>query len=101
MNTNDVRKLLGATVAARDRAEAVIQGLIQAKAECERALAEAKREDTLKKVTGRSAMENAVTQARKVVDSLDRAIDQLRADLAREGGIEGDMIAAGSHGTDN
>ncbi|MBC7835412.1 MAG: hypothetical protein H7Y88_09985 [Phycisphaerales bacterium] len=91
MNACDLKGLLAETVAARERAEGVIQGLMQAKAQCEADLARASREDILKKVTGRSSLDNAVIQARKVVESLDRAIDQLRADLAREG-------AAGSHG---
>ncbi|MFG0242128.1 MAG: hypothetical protein ACF8R9_04995 [Phycisphaerales bacterium JB054] len=57
---------------ARSRAEQTLQQLRAARDESERRLSESGQPDHLKRVTGRSALENAIAAAQHVIDTLDR-----------------------------
>jgi hypothetical protein len=92
MDISERQRFLIETLAAKERAEATVQGLMQAKAECEKHLEQANRKDMLKTVTGRSALDNAITHAQRMVASLDRAIDQVRKELGQH---SGDLLAEG------
>lgn len=59
--------------AARQRALAVADGLDRARIASEQRLAELKQDDVLKRVTGSSALERAVAEARRIAAALERA----------------------------
>mgnify|MGYP001790860735 CR=1 FL=1 len=65
----------------RDEAEALLTTLVAARSTSERRLSEAGRRDLLKKVTGRSSMDNAIDSTRRLVASFDRVLVELRSDL--------------------
>lgn len=92
MDISERQRFLIETLAAKERAEATVQGLIQAKAECEKHLQQSNRTDMLKAVTGRSALDNAIAHAQRMIASLDRAIDEVRKDLAQH---SGELLAEG------
>lgn len=60
--------------ARRDRAEAVLQSLLAAKAECEKQLARFKRPDMIKSVTGQSALDAAIASTKRMIESLNRTM---------------------------
>ena len=78
------QRLLVETTAAKERAEALLEGLLHAKATTERIAEEQNRSDAFKQVTGKSAMDNAIASTRRMIDSLDRAIEQMRRKLSAE-----------------
>ncbi|MBX3364927.1 MAG: hypothetical protein KF866_09195 [Phycisphaeraceae bacterium] len=78
------QRILLETTAARDKAEALLRGLLDAKARSEKHLAESGQTDPLKKVTGRSAMDNAIASTQRMIDSLNRALAQLKRNLTDE-----------------
>jgi len=55
----------------------LLESLKEAKARSEENLAELGHTDAIKRVTGRSAMENAIASAQRMVDALDRAAASL------------------------
>ena len=61
-----------AIAAARARAEQTLQQLCLARAESEQRLTEWGQPDHLKRVTGKSALDNAIASAQRVIDTLDR-----------------------------
>ncbi len=63
--------------AARQRAESVLKGLIEAQSECERQLSQENRRDAMKVVTGKSSLENAIATTRRMIESFDRQIQEL------------------------
>lgn len=58
--------------AARSRATALLRLLEQARDESEQRLAEAGQPDHLKRVTGSSSIENAITATRRMIETIDR-----------------------------
>lgn len=92
MDICERQRFLIETLAAKERAEATVQGLLQAKAECEKHLEQTSRKDMLKAVTGRSALDNAIAHAQRMIASLDRAIEEVRKDLGHHAG---DLLAEG------
>lgn len=71
------QRILRETAAARERAVQLLESLKEAKARSEENLAELGHTDAIKRVTGRSAMENAIASAQRMVDALDRAAASL------------------------
>ena len=71
------QRILRETAAARERALQLLESLKEAKARSEENLAELGHTDAIKRVTGRSAMENAIASAQRMVDALDRAAASL------------------------
>jgi len=72
------------TTATRERAEALLRGLIDARQVSERRLSELNQHDHLKHVTGRSAMDNAIETTRRMIESLNRTIGQFRDEMSAE-----------------
>lgn len=81
MNPTEV---LRESVDARRRAEELLQGLIAAKSQTEAYLTEIGREDPVKRLTGKSSIENAIASTRRMIETLDRAVDQVRKGLSEE-----------------
>lgn len=77
----DRQMILLETNAARDKAEALLRGLMQAKEEAERRLAEHDQRDPIAVVTGRSSLEKAIDATRKMIVTLNRRMAEARRDL--------------------
>jgi len=81
------------TQRTRAQAAEILKELQEAKCQCEQALAADKRQDMIKQVTGQSSLESAITETRRVLESLDRAIEEAVKDLDEDDrdvvGLEG------------
>lgn len=77
----DRQRLLDEAHASRAHAAAVLEGLLAAKAECERELVKSRRSDPFKAVTGKSSLDRAIASTRKMIDSLDRMIERSGAEV--------------------
>ena len=66
-------QILAETSRRRTQAEALLRSLTAAKSECERQLARFQRSDVMQTVTGRSAIDAAIAQTRRMIEALDRA----------------------------
>jgi hypothetical protein len=75
------QRILLETTAARDKAEALLRGLMDAKATSERHLEQIKQPDAMKLVTGKSAMDNAIASTQRMLESLNRALTDLHEGL--------------------
>ena len=84
MAMTERQKILLESTIARDTAEVLLQRLLGAKAESERRLLELRQVDALKKVTGRSAMDNAISSTQRMIETLNRSIAQLGRELPEE-----------------
>lgn len=80
----DTQRLMHDTVQARDRAAELVASLRAAKLRSEANLAELGHSDAFKRVTGRSAMDNAIASAQRMVDALERAAETLCKDTRAE-----------------
>jgi len=78
------KELLTQTTHRRDEATKLLDCLLDAKKISERNLASIKQDDLLKRVTGNSSMDNAIASTRKLIDSFNRVIDDLRRNLSEE-----------------
>jgi len=92
MDVTQRQRFLVETIAAREQAEATVQGLMQAREECERQLQQQNKTDVLRSVTGKSSLDRAIADAQRMVEALDRAIEEVRRQLA---GKVGDALAEG------
>ncbi len=90
MVLSEKQRLVVETQAAKDRAETILQRLLEAKSETEQELSNLRRTDAFKAVTGRSALDNAIAATRRMIDSLDHALDQ--AQLAPADPVELKMV---------
>ena len=64
------------TLAARQRAAALLKQLEQAQQECDGCLKSDQRQDMMKTVTGKSSIETAMASAKRMVEMLDRAMEE-------------------------
>jgi len=78
---NDRARILTETADARADAERLLSGLIDARSKSEARLKELSRSDILKNLTGKSALDNAITSTQRMIDSLDRVLVELRTKL--------------------
>ncbi len=72
------------TVQRRDEARALLETLLAAKRCSEQNLAEIRRTDLVKQVTGRSSMDNAIDSTKRLIASFDTVLADLRRTLAAE-----------------
>ncbi|MCB9845720.1 MAG: hypothetical protein H6811_07020 [Phycisphaeraceae bacterium] len=78
------QRILIDTTIARDKAQTLLRGLLDAKARSEKHLRDSRQIDAMKTVTGRSSMDNAIASTQRMVEALNRAIDQAKRDLSEE-----------------
>lgn len=78
------QRILQETSVVREKAETLLRGLIEAKLTSERQLTGSAHRDRMKALTGRSSMDNAIDSTRRMIDSLDRTLNQLKRDLRDE-----------------
>lgn len=73
---------------ARSRAKAVLESLLEARRLCSEHDARTNRSDLYKAVTGKSALDAAITQTQRMIDSLDRSLARAGAEVeVRAAGI--------------
>lgn len=72
------------TVQRRDEAKALLDTLMNAKRCSEQNLAEMRRADLVKQVTGKSSMDNAIDSTKRLIDSFDKVLADLKASLSDE-----------------
>lgn len=78
------QRILLKTAADRDRAETLLRQLIDAKTVSEKNLADTKQPDFLKQVTGKSALDNAIQSTQRMIETLNRTLDQFKRELSDE-----------------
>lgn len=81
------QRMLVETTARRDEAEALLRSLLDAKSSSEKNLAQLGQADLMKKVTGRSSLDNAIASTQRLVESFNRVLGGLRDNL-EEGDLE-------------
>ncbi|GEM_PF-1584391 len=74
-------------------AEALLHSLHRAKSESEARLAEERRADALKSVTGRSSLDGAIDSTRRLIDRLRCAINDAQVSLTAGEPIKCDLAA--------
>ncbi len=84
MPTSERQRILAETIAAREKAEGLLRVLTEARSASDKRLAELRLGDQLKKVTGKSSMDNAVAAAQRTVDMLNRALEDFKRELSEE-----------------
>jgi hypothetical protein len=72
------QEVLKEMIETRSTVAASLQSLREAQAQSEARLRDLKRPDVLKAVTGKSSLENAIASAQRMVEMLDRSIEELR-----------------------
>ncbi|MEC9374701.1 MAG: hypothetical protein VYC34_12690 [Planctomycetota bacterium] len=75
MPITERQRIVLETNAARDKAEALLRGLLDAKAVTERELSRLRREDPMRQVRGRSAIDNAISSTKRMIDTLNRSLE--------------------------
>ena len=75
------KKLVLDWTVSRNDAEALLESLVDAKAESEKRLAELEQADVFREVTGRSAIDNAIRSTQRMVDTFNRIIDEAQQEL--------------------
>jgi len=78
---NSKRDMLLETTNRRDEAERLLRVLIEARESSEKNLASLGQPDLVKQVTGRSSMDNAIASTRRLIDSFNRVLADLRDGL--------------------
>src|ERR1041384_3848060 len=78
------QQVLIETHSTRVRAGELLKALQAAQAEAEQHMARAERPDVMKAVTGRSAMDNAIASTKRMIEALDRAVEEARKCLSDE-----------------
>ncbi len=77
--THPQRKaLLDEMHATRESMRATLAALLDAKRQSEQRLGELKRSDSWQSVTGKSSLDNAITKTQRMIETLDRSIQQTR-----------------------
>ena len=66
------------TTATREKAEALLKALLDYKSASEKNLADLRQADAFKVVTGRSSLDNAIASTQRMIEALDRVIDQAK-----------------------
>jgi hypothetical protein len=84
MAITERQRILLQFTSAREKAEILLRGLLDAKAQSEKHLADTRQRDAVKQVTGRSSMENAIASTQRMIETLSRNITQLRRELSEE-----------------
>lgn len=96
---NDTKqRMIRETTQRRDDALVLLRSLLDAKAVSEQNLAQLQQPDLIKQVTGQSSMDKAIASTRRLIDSFNRVLDDLRRNLSDEdleciGAVEANLSA--------
>lgn len=82
--------------AQRTRAQAVLEGLLKARETCEEHGSRMNRSDLYKTVTGRSALDAAITATQRMIENLDRSLGKasIEVEVRAAGLMSRDRAAA-------
>lgn len=83
MSLNEDQRRLLQTNLARDKAEALLQGLLKARSEAEQRIAASRDMDPQRIEQGRHAMRRAIESAQRMVDSLNSAMECLADEMGQ------------------
>jgi len=75
------QQVLLQTLATRQNAEKLLASLLRAQAECDQQLQKEQRSDAMKSVTGASSLDRAIASTRRMIEQLDRSVEQVAKDL--------------------
>ena len=75
------QQVLLQTLATRQNAEKLLASLLRAQAECDQQLQKEQRSDAMKAVTGSSSLDRAIASTRRMIEQLDRSLDQMTKEL--------------------
>lgn len=78
------QRMIQETTQRRDEALTLLRSLLDAKSISEKNLADIHQPDLVKQVTGKSSMDNAIASTRRLIDSFNRVLDDLRRNLTEE-----------------
>lgn len=95
MTTMQSHRVWQDTVRRRDEAVELLDTLLEAKRVSERNLADIRRADLVKQVTGRSSMDNAIDSTRRLIESFDRVLVDLKGSLTADDLAELDGVVGG------
>jgi len=84
MTATKAQQVFSDTRVRRDEARALLSALMDVKTRTEQNGVPPRTHDSLESVTGRSAMDKAIDSTRRLVDSFNRVLDDLRDDLSNE-----------------
>lgn len=84
MTATRAHQVFSETRARRDEARALLRALMDAKAHTEQGNDDYRAADFLRDITGRSAMDKAIESTRRLIDSFNRVLDDLRRDLTED-----------------
>lgn len=76
MPLTERQRIVLEALAGRDRAEATLQALLAARAEALTVPGEQTRQDLYREVTGKSALDNAIAQTRRLIEATNTALVQ-------------------------
>lgn len=77
IESSEAQRIAQETTTAKAKAQALLHGLMEAKADADRRLSADRRLDAFKAVTGRSAMDNAIASTRQLIETLDGALETI------------------------
>lgn len=75
------QRMLIETTRRRDEASRLLATLLDAQRVSENNLAQLKQDDLMKRVRGHSSMDSAIASTRRLIDSFNRILDDLRRNL--------------------
>ncbi len=81
MSTPGVQTLAD-LLAMRQNAERILDSLLRARAECDQCLQKEQRADPMRSVTGASSLDKAVANTRRMIETLNRAVEEAAKDAA-------------------
>ncbi|MBL9031272.1 MAG: hypothetical protein JNM80_06150 [Phycisphaerae bacterium] len=76
--------ILSETEATRHSAEQLLRSLLDYRTQSERNLAELRQGDLFKSVTGKSALDNAITSTQRMIEALNRVLARTKRELTDE-----------------
>lgn len=78
------QQVLVQTLATRQNAERLLTSLLRAQAECDQQLQKEQRSDAMKSVTGSSSLDRAIASTRRMIEQLDRSLEEARKDVSQD-----------------
>ena len=84
MLNNTKQRMIQEATQHRNEALTLLRSLIDAKSVSERNLADIHQPDLVKQVTGKSSMDTAIASTRRLIESFNRVLEDLRRNLTSE-----------------
>lgn len=85
LTMTELQRAVLETTATRDQAEALLEGLLRAKAECDEVRKRDGRPDLMEQIKGCTSIDEAIEDTRRMIAALDKAVKQGRERLQARG----------------